>query len=259
VALATTRRSAAAGSVRPKGLVVPTANVFAPSTENLLLAQLPAPEQEHLAPLLRLVRLEHKQVLYAPDQRIDHVYFPLNAVLSVLTVMGDGDSVEVGTIGNEGMAGLPLVHDTARSSHDVIAQVPGDALALDTAAFTAQLDRHTALDRVVHHYAQGFLNMVSQTAACNRLHDVDERCARWLLMTHDRVHADTFPLTHEFLSQMLGVRRAGVTVALGILRRAGLIATTPGQVTIVDRDGLEDVTCECYRMVRDEFDQLLGT
>ena len=211
-----------------------------------------------MAQRLTLVRLEHRQTLYEPDSIIHRVYFPLNGVASLLAVMGDGDMVEVGTTGNEGMVGTPLILGVRTSAQEAIAQIPGDALAMEACAFVEEIERHDAFDHLVRRYLHGYINMVSQTAACNRLHEVESRCARWLLMTHDRANSDTFPLTHEFLAHMLGVRRAGVTVALGILRRAGLVSSTPGMITIVDRDGFENAACECYQLVRDDFGQLLG-
>lgn len=235
-----------------------SANAFAPPDQNLLLQTLPHDVRERVSQRLTLVRLEHKQTLYEPDSVIRHVYFPLNGIASLLAVMGDGDMIEVGTTGNEGMVGTPLILGVPTSAQEAIAQVPGDALSMGADAFVEEIERHDAFDRIVRRYLYGYINMVSQTAACNRLHEVDSRCARWLLMTHDRANSDTFPLTHEFLSSMLGVRRAGVTVALGMLRRAGMITSTPGTITIVDRHGLEDAACECYQLVRDDFDQLLG-
>jgi CRP-like cAMP-binding protein len=234
-----------------------SAHPFAPPDQNLLLQQLADDVRARLFQRVEPVTLEHRQILYAPDHHIRTVYFPLNAIGSVLTMMADGDTIEVGTIGNEGMLGAQVALGVPISAQEVLCQVPGDALALDADVFAAEIARYGELDRVVRCYVQSYLNMVSQTAACNRLHDVDERCARWLLMTHDRANADSFPLTHEFLANMLGVRRAGVTVALGLLRRVGLITSTPGLITVVDRVGLEDASCECYRTVRDEFNRLL--
>jgi CRP-like cAMP-binding protein len=235
-----------------------SANPFAPPDENLLLQRLPPDAHARLAGQLVPVRLEHRQVVYAPDRKITNVYFPLNAIGSVLAMMADGDSIEVGTTGNEGMLGAQVALGWSVSAQEVVCQVPGDALQLDVRVFVAEIGRHGDLDCVVRRYVLAYLNMVSQTAACNRLHDVHERCARWLLMTHDRANDDAFPLTHEFLANMLGVRRAGVTVALGLLRRAGLIASSPGSITVVDRVGLEDASCECYRTVRDEFGHMLA-
>jgi CRP-like cAMP-binding protein len=172
--------------------------------------------------------------------------------------MADGRAVEFGTVGNEGMIGLPLFLGADRSPHRAFTQVPGDALRMRAEDFREEMGRQGQLAGLLRRYNQALMNQMAYSVACNRLHSVEERMCRWLLMTHDRVGADRFPMTQEFLAQMLGVRRPSVTVVAGVLQKAGLIAYARGWVVILDRAGLEAASCECYRVVRDDFERLLG-
>jgi CRP-like cAMP-binding protein len=235
-----------------------TARLHEVPGRNRLLASLPGGDREQLRPLLEPVRLDFKQVLYAPNEPIAHVYFPLDAVVSLLTVMEDGASVEIGTVGNEGMVGLPVFLGADSLPSQAFSQVPGDALRMEAPVFREAAERLPALRRAMHRYTQALFNQVAQSAACNRLHSLEERCARWLLMTHDRVGTDRFQLTQEFLAQMLGTRRPSVSVAAGMLQQAGFIRYSRGRITVADREGLEGASCECYEVIRQEFDRLLG-
>jgi CRP-like cAMP-binding protein len=201
-----------------------------------------------------------KERLLEPGSAIGSVYFPLTAVVSLLTVMDDGSGVEIATVGNEGMVGVPafLGASTLNDRDMVQVQVPGTVLRLDTSSFLGEASDGRAFRGVIERYVQAFVRQVSQQVACNGLHSVEERCARWILLTHDRVGSDEFPLTQEFLAQMLGVRRASVTVAVGALQRAQFVRFWRGRVTIMDRQGLEASACECYEIIRQEFDRLLG-
>ncbi len=228
------------------------------AVRNRLLAALAPEDRAALAPHLEPVALGVGQVLAGPGEAFAHVYFPETAVLSVIARMADGAGVEVGTVGNEGLAGVSVLLDTEASPNETLAQIPGAALRVPAAAFTAAVDARPGLRRLLHRYAQAYLTQVAQGAACNRLHGIEARCARWLLMTHDRVGgADAFPLTQEFLAIMLGVRRAGVTVAAGALQDAGLIRYRRGGIRVLDRAGLGAAACECYGVVRRQFDRLL--
>ncbi len=228
------------------------------AVRNRLLAALAPEDYAALAPHLEPVALSVGQVLAGPGEAFAHVYFPETAVLSVIARMADGAGVEVGTVGNEGLAGVSVLLDTEASPNETLAQIPGTALRVSAAAFTAAVDARPGLRRLLHRYAQAYLTQVAQGAACNRLHGIEARCARWLLMTHDRVGgADSFPLKQEFLAIMLGVRRAGVTVAAGALQDAGLIRYRRGGIRVLDRAGLEAAACECYGVVRRQFDRLL--
>jgi CRP-like cAMP-binding protein len=237
---------------------MPTSAATARPGQNRLLVALPADQLEPLRRHLEPVALGLKEVVYAPNEPIRDVYFPLTGAFSLLTVMADGTEVEVATVGNEGMVGLPVFLGADSMPGRCFSQIPGEALRMPADRFRDAVRRNGAFAAVLHRYVQALFNQVAQTAACNRVHPIEERCARWLLMTHDRAGADRFPLTHEFLSQMLGVRRATVTVVAGMLQRAGLINYRRGVVTVADRPGLEAASCECYRFIRDEFDRLLG-
>jgi CRP-like cAMP-binding protein len=218
---------------------------------NRILAALPDDERSAIRSDLTEIALDHGQVLYNQHATIEYVYFPDTAVISLLSRMNNGAVVEVGTIGNEGGVGVRLFLGVNVSVPEVLAQVPGTAHRMTASAFSSAITEFPRFRDIVGRCIHAFITQVSQTAACNRLHGIDERCARWLLLTHDRVGgADTFPLTHQFLSFMLGVRRAGVTEALGALGRSGLISSSKGHVTVLDRRGLEAVSCECYEIVR---------
>jgi CRP-like cAMP-binding protein len=207
-------------------------------------------------PETELVTLGAGDVVVERGVAAQHVHFPLDAVLSMLTVVEDGRSVEFATVGREGMSCSSETLTGAGTLMRVIAQVPGASLRVP-APDLSELARTSFQARgLLLRYNQSLLVQAAQVAACNRLHPVEERCARWLLMTHDRVGRDEFLLTQEFLSQMLGVRRARVNVAAGILQRAGLIRYSRGRIRLTDREGLEAASCECYAVVRAEYDRL---
>ena len=220
---------------------------------------LEARERERLLAATTPVSLESKQTLLSPGGRIDAVYFPENAVVSLLQIMEGGATVEVANIGNEGIVGLPVFLGVdslgARECYQV--EVPGQARAMDVATFVKAAGREP-FRRLVERSIQAQFTQVAQRMACVALHSIPERCSRWLLLTHDRVGDREFPLTQEFLAQMLGVRRASVSVAAGALQTAGLISYSRGRVTILDREGLENAACECYRIIRNEYDRLLA-
>jgi CRP-like cAMP-binding protein len=228
---------------------------------NRLLASLPADELAELAHDLERVHLELRQVLFDVDRPIEHVYFPEAAVVSVLSVMADGTAVETATVGHEGMVGLPVFLGTDQMSAQAFCQISGPALRMPSDAFRRAAERSRALTRAMQRYTQALFGFVAQNSACNRLHTMPERCARWLLHTHDRVGGDEghhdFPLTHQFLSQMLGVRRATVTEVMGAMQSAGTITYGMGRVAVCDRDALERAACECYAVIVREFDRLL--
>ena len=224
---------------------------------NRILAALPAGEYERIARKLERVDLETRQVLYDVDRPIEHVYFPENAVASVLSITADGSSIETATVGREGLVGLALFLGADSTPAQAFCQIPGQALRMKAGAFRAYAARSRSLHALLHRYTQALLTLVAQSSACNRLHTMEARCARWLLHTRERVGADEFPMTHRFLSQMLGVRRATVTVAAGALQKAGLIEYTMGTIRVLDRAGLEAASCECYAIITRDFDWLL--
>ncbi len=225
---------------------------------NRLLGLLPPKDYERLRPHLEPIPLAYRKSLYHAHKSIGSVYFIETGVGSLVNTMANGQAAEVGTIGNEGIVGLPLLFGDDRTPMSVYVQVPGKGLRMSATLFEKELERSAAMRKVMLHYAHAFFNQVAQSAACNQFHSIEQRCARWLLMTHDRMQSDQFLLTQEFLAMMLGVQRTGVTVAAGALQRAGLIRYTRGEVTIVDRPGLKRRSCECYRVSKAEFDRLLG-
>lgn len=225
-------------------------------TSNRLLNALSPALLEQLAQEMEIVDLRYRQVLYRPEDSAHFVYFPLEGVISILAVTGDKTGVEVASVGREGMANVNLFLGVDHAQCKAVAQVPGSAARLSGAA----LQYHTAnggeMARLLLRYTSAYLGQLSQSVACNRLHPLEERCARWLLMMQDRA-GDEFPITHEFLSNMLGVRRATVTVAAGILQKAGLIRYKRGKMMILNRAGLEEASCECYQTVREMYERVM--
>jgi CRP-like cAMP-binding protein len=225
---------------------------------NRLLGLLAPADYRRLHPHLERIPLEYRQSLYVPDNPIQFVYFIETGVGSLVNTMTNGAAAEVGTIGNEGMVGLPILLGDDRAPTSVYVQVPGAGLRMNATSFKTELARSASMRVVMLRYAHAFFNQVAQSAACNHFHSLDQRCCRWLLMTHDRMQSHEFLLTQEFLAMMLGVQRTGVTAAAGTLQRAGLIRYKRGHVTIIDRASLQQRACECYDVSKLEFDRLLG-
>ena len=226
--------------------------------KNQLLAALPPKEYSRLVAYMEVVPIEFKQEFYLPNQPIEYVYFLNDGVASMLTVMIDGLAIEVATVGNEGMVGLPVFLGVDRVPGECFMQVAGSGFKMRADAFKTHVTADSLLYNLLQRYTQTLFNQIAQSAACNRLHSIEQRMCRWLLMTADRVDTNTFSLTQEFLSIMLGVNRSTVSLNASILQKAGLINYTRGQITILDRPGLENITCECYQVVKAEFDRLLN-
>ena len=208
---------------------------------------------------LERVDLSIRDMLARQGESFTHAWFPETCVISLVNVMSDGSAIEVGTVGHEGFAGLPAYLEADASECDTFCQVPGTALRLPMDAVLQAASLSAPMRRLLGRYTQSYLTQVSQSAACNRAHDIEQRCSRWLLMTHDRVDgAPEFSLKQEFLAYMLGVRRAGVTLAAGRLQERGLIRYRRGNIRVIDRAGLEGAACECYGIVRRHFDRLLA-
>lgn len=219
--------------------------------ENQLLARLPDAEKERLRPYLEPVLLEMKQGLLEEDEAIEYVWFPHDAVTSTVVSTPAGHTIEVGLMGVEGMVGLSLLLGEEKSNTTVFTQIPGHATRMRAGAFVKHVKSERGpLYDVLQRYVNSFMAMIAQAAACNSLHPVDERMCRWILLVHDRVGRNEFPITHEFLSYMLGVRRAGVSKVANELKMEGLIGYTRGEMTILDREGLEARSCECYEFIR---------
>lgn len=227
--------------------------------QNRLLRTLPLNEYAWLLPRLTPRRLHLKDVLIEPEEPISHAWFLRDGVASIIATEQQGGGVEVGTVGYEGFVGLPLLFEVEAMNTRVIIQVEGDGWRISRDDFARALDERRAIRSALLRYAAYFTEQMSQSVACNRLHTLEERCARWLLMTHDRVHRTDFELTHEFLAYMLGVRRAGVTVAMGTLQNSGIIRYTRGRIAVLDRAGLEEASCDCYDITQAAFERLLGT
>ena len=226
---------------------------------NRILAALPADARELARQHLRPVQLESRILLYDVDVPIERVYFPESAVASVVAPMTDGSAVETATIGFEGFVGLPVFLGAKQMTAQCFVQMPGTAHEMDVDAFRALVAAGGgALQTVLHRYTQALLTQIAQTAGCNRRHNVRQRCARWLLLCQDRVGTHVFQLTQQFLSQMLGVQRTTVSSVASELERARYITYKHGVIEVLDREGLEREACECYAIIRAEFDRLLG-
>lgn len=229
-----------------------------PLQRNAILRALPHEELDRVSARMEPVQMEVKSFVYRPGEAIEHLYFPLGSVFSFVAHAGGEATVEVGTIGPEGVVGLPVFLGGRTSPHEAFCQVPGPTLRLSATALHEVLVGDGSLRRQLNRYTQAMIVQLAQNVACNRAHTARQRASRWLLMTADRVGGDTFPLTQEFLAQMLGVRRAGVNEAQQALQDAGLIDYSRGVVTVVDRAGLQARACECYGIIRDEHERLAG-
>jgi CRP-like cAMP-binding protein len=226
-------------------------------TRNRILKLLSRTELERLGPDLEPVTLSFKEPLHEQGKRIKHLYFPNSGVISLVTDVSGGEIVETGTVGREGVAGIGAFLGMPNATGRALCQVPGDGIRLRVEALNAELDRGGSLGPILLRYTNAMMAMLAQGAACNRAHALEQRMCRWLLMTRDRVDSDDFPLTQEFIAQMLGVRRPTVSLAGATLQRAGLIKYSRGRIMILDRPGLEEASCECYAFVHQQFELAL--
>lgn len=224
---------------------------------NRLLSTLSAAESEALAPHLEVVSLSVGQVLSEPNQAIDYAYFPLNAVISLRNMMEAGQMVESTTVGNEGMIGIPLVLGTQRIPMEAVTQIPGEALRLSAKTFSVQVPLGSSFHSLLLRYTQSLMSQIAQDLACAMLHPPQERCCYLLAMMGDRVGSPDLPLTLEILSRLTGIRRTHLSTILATLERTGVLYRTHSQITILDRAALEASTCNCYQIIRSEFEQLL--
>jgi CRP-like cAMP-binding protein len=224
--------------------------------DNQLLAALSIEDYQRLAPHLELVTLRPQQVLYEVGEPILNVYFPNRSIISLINTMEDGATIEVGLVGREGMVGIPVILDDDVSIHRAFVKIPDTALRVRADILKAEFNQGGTLQRLLLRYTQLLLVQLSQAAACNRFHTIEERLARQLLLIQDSLQTSEFPLTQEFLAQILGTRRSGVTVAAGAFNQAGMIRYSRGRITILNREGLEATSCECYQVIRKEFKRL---
>ena len=234
------------------------ANVRQEEVGNVILASLPAEEFAELAPLLVPVVNKTGQRLYDEDEVVRHVHFVESGLLSLLSALEDGTTIEVAALGSEGMGGLSLLLGADKAAHTALAQVGGTALRMRAEHAREAFSRLPVFQSKMLRYTRMLMSQISQTAACNTLHTVEERLARWLLMGRRRLESDRLPLTQEFLSHMLGVRRSGVTVAVGILQQAGFIRHSRGAINVTDPEGLRDASCECVKAMIEEYDNYLN-
>jgi len=226
-------------------------------SHNRLLAALPAAEMKRLLVNLEPVEFAPREIIAPAGDPLTHLYFIESGLVSVVQPLDDGSVVEVGLVGREGFVGLPLVLGTRTSPTEAIVQLKGRAMRIAAKQLREAAQSNRQFAAFLLSFVHAFHIQVAQTAACNARHALQQRLARWLLSAHDRCDGDELTLSHEFLSMMLGRRRAGVTVALGTMKRAGQIGTSRGRIQIIDRRGLEKIACECYRLVRNEYRQLL--
>jgi CRP-like cAMP-binding protein len=227
-------------------------------TKNRLLAALPRDEYERMLPLLGHVSFKLGEVVYESGGQMDYIYFPTDAIISLLYVMEDGASAEMGMAGKEGLVGVALFMGGNTMPNRAVVQSAGGAVRMKTDALREEFARGGTFQRLLLRYTQALLTQMSQTAVCNRLHEIEKQLCRWLLLSHDRLDSDELVMTQELIANMLGVRREGVTAAAGRLQERGLISYVRGRIKILDRRGLEASVCECYKVVKDEYDRLLG-
>jgi CRP-like cAMP-binding protein len=226
-------------------------------SSNHLLAALPAPEWQRWHSQLELVDLKLGQVLYEAGGKMSFVYFPIDAIVSLLTVLEDGDSAEIAVVGNEGIVGVSLFMGGETTPSRAVVQSAGRSIRLRAHVLKSEFNISPAVMHLLLRYTQALITQMTQTAACNRHHSLDEQLCRWLLLSLDRLHGSHLVMTQELIANMLGVRREGVTEAAGRLQRAGLISYTRGKINVLDRPGLEQRSCECYAVVKKEYDRLL--
>lgn len=229
------------------------------TVKNLLLASLPRDVYRRIEPDLKLLSLAHGQVLHTPGEDIHDLYFPTTCMISITITMGEGQTIEAGAIGRREVVGInAFMGGRETTQTEYVVQIPGDALRIAATPLKEEFNRNTEMRDVMLKYTQAMIAQISQNVGCNRIHTVDERCARWLLEVRERVESDEFPLTQELIAEMLGVRRSGVTESAGRLKERGLIDYTRGHINIIDVQGLGAASCECYMVLKEEYDRLLG-
>lgn len=226
---------------------------------NRLLAALPDDEMTRLELALEPQSLSLGQVIYESGEQLDHLYFPTTAIISHLYIMENGSTAEIGLAGNDGLVGIALFMGGSTTPSRAVVQSAGNAYKLNSRVLKDEFSRGGVFQKVLLRYTQYLMTQISQTAVCNRLHSVVQQLCRWLLINYDLLQSNKLVMTHDLIANMLGVRREGVSIAAGQLQQMGLIEYVRGTITILDRNGLETAGCECYRVVKDEYERLLGT
>lgn len=222
--------------------------------KNKLLRRLPPDEWDNVRRYLELKDMPIRTGVYEPYTAIEHIYFPESGVLSLVAEVEDGKMIEVATVGNEGFVGVPVLHGATSIPGRAFSQISGQSLFMSALEFRSCLKELQQFNSLMNRYAEALFNQIAQSAACNRAHNIEKRCARWLLLSHDRMERQSFPLTQEFLGQMLGVARSAVNIAAGELQQAGLITYARGVITVEDRAGLEAASCICYKIISKAFE-----
>jgi CRP-like cAMP-binding protein len=225
---------------------------------NHLLAALPDVEFARLEPHLEPVSLSLGKVIYESGEQLEYIYFPTTAIISLLYIMENGSTAEIGMAGNDGLVGVALFMGGSTTPNRAVVQSAGNAFRLNSKALQLEFSLSGQFQNILLRYTQYLMTQISQTAVCNRLHSVEQQLCRWLLINHDLLQTNKLIMTHDLIANMLGVRREGVSIAAGNLQRKGLIKYVRGTITILDRKGLEFTTCECYKVVKEEYDRLLG-
>lgn len=225
---------------------------------NHLLAALPVEELSLLEPDMKAVSLHLGDVIYESGEQLEFIYFPTTAIISLLYIMQNGSTAEIGMAGNDGLVGVALFMGGSTTPSRAIVQSAGNAFRLRSRALQVAFDVGGVFQKILLRYTQSLMTQISQTAVCNRLHTVEQQLCRWLLINHDLLQTNELVMTHDLIANMLGVRREGVSIAAGHLQKSGLIKYVRGTITILDRSGLEEAACECYQVVKDEYDRLLG-
>ena len=226
---------------------------------NHLLAALPDEEFDRLRPELKPVSLALGEVIYESGEQLDHVYFPTTAIISLLFIMENGSTAEIGMAGNDGLVGIALFMGGSTTPNRAVVQSAGNAYKIRAKALRFEFHLAGQFQNILLRYTQYLMTQISQTAVCNRLHSVEQQLCRWLLINHDLLQTNKLIMTHDLIANMLGVRREGVSIAAGHLQQQGLIKYVRGTITMIDRPGLEMAACECYQVVKEEYDRLLGT
>jgi CRP-like cAMP-binding protein len=225
---------------------------------NHLVAALPEEEFIRLKPNLEPVSLALGEVIYESGEQLDYLYFPTTAIISLLYIMENGSTAEIGMAGNDGLVGIALYMGGSTTPSRAVVQSAGNAFRMPSNALKDEFSRGGVFQKILLRYTQSLMTQISQTAVCNRLHSVEQQLCRWLLINHDLLQTNKLIMTHDLIANMLGVRREGVSIAAGHLQKEGLIKYVRGTITMLDRDALERAACECYRVVKDEYDRLLG-
>ncbi len=226
--------------------------------KNYLLAALPKKDFERVLTMLKPVSFKLGDVLYESGENLEHVYFPTTAIISMLYIMENGATAEIGVVGNDGVLGVSLFMGGETTTNRAIIQSAGEAYRMNAKNLKTEFALGGAFQKLLLRYTQALMTQISQTAVCNRLHTVEQQLCRWLLLSHDRLDSDTLVMTHDLISNMLGVRREGVTLASKKLQKKKLITNVRGTMVVIDRQGLEAAVCECYKVVNDEYNRLLG-